>query len=82
MKARIRDVYEPDGIHRKQVKEIQTYVDWEQRRFELVKAISQGLYANSAFVSTVGSSFIINIPEAAVQAADAVLEEYKKEDEK
>lgn len=49
-------------------------IDWEQRRFDLVKASLSGLMANSYFSNHSYES----ISEIAVKQADAVLTEYRK----
>lgn len=52
-------------------------INWEQRRFELVKTIAQGFYANPKYLTATGN-YIMNIPETIILAADAVLEKYKE----
>lgn len=63
----------PDKIE--QIIEEGQYVDWEQRRFELVKAAMQGLLSTEAFSEQTESS----IAKMAIEQADAVLSEYMKE---
>lgn len=51
-------------------------IDWEQRRFELVKAAMQGFCSNSAYVAN--NDATIDIASYAVSQADAIIAEYKK----
>lgn len=52
-------------------------IDWEQRKFELVKAAMQGLLSTEAFSEQTESS----IAKMAIEQADAVLAEYRKGNE-
>lgn len=52
-------------------------IDWEQRRWELVKAILQALYANEKWNDTQ----FREVAKIAIKQADAVLAEYRKGDE-
>lgn len=54
----------------------QEKIDWEQRRFDLVKAAMQGFCSNSAYVAN--NDATVDIAAYAVSQADAVLAEYKK----
>lgn len=56
--------------------EFEKFIDWEQRRFELVKAAMQGLCSNSAYVSN--NDATVDIASYAVSQADAILAKYKK----
>lgn len=55
---------------------IEDSIDWEQRRFELVKAAMQGIFENSNI-----SSFKLThegIAQCCVKQSDAIIAEYKK----
>lgn len=53
-------------------------IDWEQRRFELVKAAMQGLLSTETFCMREYDT----ITKMAIKQADSVLSEYRKESEK
>lgn len=52
-------------------------IDWEQRRFELVKAITQGCLSNAVSVPTIRKEREI-FSKVVLEIADAVLEKYKQ----
>lgn len=52
-------------------------IDWEQRRFELVKAAMQGLVSTETFCGREDDA----IARMAISQADAVLAEYRKGEE-
>ena len=54
--------------------DVRTEIDWEQRRFDLVKAAMQGL---SSVEERANSKMLAMI---AIEIADAVLAEYQKEE--
>ncbi|MBS5410709.1 hypothetical protein [Bacteroides thetaiotaomicron] len=75
----------PKGMHREDAYWIKTekiipVVDWEQRRYELVKAAMQGYCANSLdyVVRTANSE---SIAQWSVSMADAVIKQLKEGDE-
>lgn len=49
-------------------------IDWESRRFELVKAAMQGIMCNEVFSGNTEES----IARMAISQADAILAEYRK----
>lgn len=49
-------------------------IDYEHRRFELVKAVLQGMYANERWDDTP----CCEMAEMAIEQADAVIAEYRK----
>lgn len=53
---------------------IRTEIDWEQRKFELVKSVLQGMWANERWNDTP----YFEIAEIAIEQADTVLAEYRK----
>lgn len=55
----------------------QSEIDWEQRRFELVKAAMQGYITSGAEYTHTENQFK-NVAELSIGIADAVLAEYMK----
>ena len=54
-------------------------IDWEQRRFELVKAVLQGMCANNDIIlANLANSF--ETGKMCIGIADAVIAEYRKGD--
>ena len=56
------------------IREEQNKIDWEQRRFDLVKAAVQGLISNEENVGLIVQDIVC----ISVQIADAVIEELKE----
>lgn len=74
--AYVEDYISPDKVELFS-KNNSSNIDWEQRRWELVKAAMQGYCANSAYVNEHFEE-VVDIGKLAISQADAAIAEYKK----